>query len=262
MRVLSQPIAARGYRVLSFDFYGRGHSGSPLGDVRHNHLLLAAQTAELLKVLEERNIITHEQAASYHVVALSLGGSVSVVHTSEFPDRIKTLTLLAPAGLTFEVPSMSRIATIPFIGPLLQATNLGRVLMDRRVPGAFVDPEHADVVSVVKEFKMLNHFHLSRDDFVKAFMSTLAHYPLSNTTEWYKKVGELKFPVLFIWGEEDRTIPIECLKEGQALIPRAETVILPKAGHMALNEKNSDVVKSTVKFLQTGTLKDKAAEPR
>lgn len=72
-----------------------------------------------------------------------------------------------------------------FISDLIFPTAIGRLLMDQRVPAAFIDPSiHKELI---KELTMINQYHFSRDEFIKAFSSTLANFPLTNTVYAYEK---------------------------------------------------------------------------
>ena len=55
-------------------------------------------------------------------------------------------------------------------------------------------------------------------------------------------VGKEQFPVLFIWGEKDATVPVTCLAEAKQLIPRAETLVYSDAGHCVHLEKGRETL--------------------
>jgi pimeloyl-ACP methyl ester carboxylesterase len=75
--------------------------------------LLFVQTIELLDALEQSAILPQHLAKQFHLIGLSMGGGVAVVYAAQNPERIKTLILLAPAGLPFELPLLAKCVAFP-----------------------------------------------------------------------------------------------------------------------------------------------------
>lgn len=75
-------------RVLRFDLYGRGFTDCP--NEPNSARLFASQLAELLFKLD----ITYP----VDLVGYSMGGGISLQFASCYPEKIRTLTLLAAAG--------------------------------------------------------------------------------------------------------------------------------------------------------------------
>ena len=78
---------------MTYDLYGCGFSASP--GVHYDeglyttHLLLTAQSLGWSK---------------FHLVGLSLGGGIASSFSSQFPDMVLTLSLIAPAGSSCHAP--------------------------------------------------------------------------------------------------------------------------------------------------------------
>lgn len=81
-------MAEAGFRVCTFDLFGRGYSDSP--DLPHDERLFNSQ---ILCILQ--NIGWTKSS----VIGYSLGGGIASSFASWFPNSIERLILIAPAGL-------------------------------------------------------------------------------------------------------------------------------------------------------------------
>ena len=76
-------LAALGYRVLTYDLYGRGHSAHPLG--KQDAAFFLDQLDHLLRHQEVTGKIT--------LLGFSMGGQVAAAYAAENPDRVSQLVL-------------------------------------------------------------------------------------------------------------------------------------------------------------------------
>lgn len=86
-------LILNGYQTLCYDLYGMGWSDSPR-KTSHNIQLLTTQITELLEwigVPEDQKL---------HFIGFSQGGCVSASFAKQHPHRIRSLILIAPAGLS------------------------------------------------------------------------------------------------------------------------------------------------------------------
>lgn len=103
--VFSQTAAAlvdAGYRVLLFDHFGHGFSDRPVAEYDADFFDL--QMIEVLDALGLRDPV--------NIGALSMGGVIAADFTARHPERVKTLTLFAPAGLRLVNDSDSALVSL------------------------------------------------------------------------------------------------------------------------------------------------------
>ncbi len=100
---------------------------------------------------------------------------------------------------------MFRLVFIPYFGEFLQLTELGkkiaRALLETRIPKAFVNP--LNFTGIIRPLKMLMFYHLSKDGFMDAFLSSMRNFKLHDLAPVYDK-GEfdleiLKIPLLILY---------------------------------------------------------------
>ncbi|KAK4218869.1 alpha/beta-hydrolase [Rhypophila decipiens] len=91
---LGEGLVRRGYRVMMFDLYGRGWSDNPT-DVPHDEQLYVSQIMFALASSQ----LSWTGSSALHLFGYSLGGGLAISFARYFPDMLKSLSLLAPAGL-------------------------------------------------------------------------------------------------------------------------------------------------------------------
>jgi pimeloyl-ACP methyl ester carboxylesterase len=64
-----------------------------------------------------------------------------------------------------------------------------------------------------------------------------------------RHLDRLTMPVLIVWGEQDKIIPVGQVPHWKAKIPQAEVLIVPGAGHIAYLDK-PETVAAIARFLK------------
>ncbi len=100
------PLTEAGYRVLAYDNFGRGLSSRP--DAVYDAELFDRQLAGLLEALNVNRRID--------LVGYSMGGAIATVFTARHPDLVRSLTLIAPAGLGVAANENVEMLKRPLIG--------------------------------------------------------------------------------------------------------------------------------------------------
>lgn len=83
------PYLARFYRVICPDLRGLGKS-RPLADP-------AASISMAAYIDDLESVADHAGAETFHLVGESIGGAITLIFAAERPDRVRTLSVLAPA---------------------------------------------------------------------------------------------------------------------------------------------------------------------
>lgn len=95
-------LAAKGYRVMLFDLFGRGWSDTPdPEEVDYDERLFVSQ---ILLVLASSEVSWAGNAVAggnggFHLIGYSFGGGLAANFASWFPHLVRSLVLVAPSGL-------------------------------------------------------------------------------------------------------------------------------------------------------------------
>ena len=89
----------QGFRVLTYDHYGRGYSSRPKVDYTKEFYISTLN--ELLNILKINQKI--------HLIGYSMGGPIVGYFANEYEDRVSSVNFIAPAGYMFETQSRMNI---------------------------------------------------------------------------------------------------------------------------------------------------------
>ena len=104
---MAKGLAALGYRVLTYDLYGRGYSDRPPG--LQDRAFFLSQLEELLEDQEVEDDFT--------LLGYSMGGAIATAFASAHPGRVRGLILLASAGFGGSPGRLTRlIRQVPLLG--------------------------------------------------------------------------------------------------------------------------------------------------
>jgi pimeloyl-ACP methyl ester carboxylesterase len=82
-----------------------------------------------------------------------------------------------------------------------------------------------------------------------AFYRHIAQMDSRYTDEIEPLYGKLRCPVMILWGEQDRWIPIERGRELAVRIPTATLRCVPDAGHLVQEDAPEAIVAALLGFL-------------
>ncbi len=213
--LFNQPALAESQRVIALDLPGHGRSSKEIG---------GGGLDELSRTLGAfLDALAIERA---HLAGHSMGGALALLYALQRPERVASLSLLAPAGLGPDV-------NMDFIEGFIGAGR--RKEMKAVLQLLVADPElvSRDMVEDVLKFKRL--------DGVEPALRRLADslFPGGRQqTIPAEELGRLAVPALVIWGRLDQILPptqSELLPEGVALH------LLEGIGHMPHMEAANEV---------------------
>lgn len=213
--MFNQPALAEDRPVYALDLPGHGASSKDVGggDVA----ALAAAVRDCLDALGLQHV---------HAVGHSLGGAVALALALDDPDRIRSLTLIAGAGLGPDING-------DFIAGFIQA---GRRKQLKPVLELLVnDPSliSRDMIEDVLKYKRLDGANAALERIAGAnFVGG------RQTQSFADRLADLTPPAQVIWGREDRILPARHAEGLPATIP---VHVLADAGHMVHMEKAGEV---------------------
>jgi len=227
-----------GYRVLVYDHFGRGFSERPSTDYDAQLYVRA-----LKELLDYQNL-----SQPVHLVGYSMGGAILGHFAQIYPDRVKTMSLIAPAGFMTEQPATSSLVNIPLIGEWL-----GHMFADNMLVSDITETEMANIDDPFAiprgEFIIKVGKQMQYSGFVESLVSTLRNFNLFNALESFELVGKLGIPTLAIWGTDDATVPFMGSEKLLEVIPHTQLVVIDDGGHNITYMQPSIVGPAIVEFL-------------
>jgi pimeloyl-ACP methyl ester carboxylesterase len=222
---------AQHHRVVALDLKGFGYSARPAG----GDYSLTAQ-AELVRACMDHLGIDRATVAGH-----SMGGDVAVRFVTRCPERVSRLILIDAATDKdrHRAARFNRLGR-PFL-PLLAMLTYHRPGFQKRAlrfiahDPAFVTPETLD-----------GHFRPMR---MKGHLRAMGAQMAAHRRDEPVDVTAIQQPTLILWGEHDRVIPLERGEELARLIPNAQLVVVPSAGHVPLEEQPDYCNRALLTFL-------------
>lgn len=208
--MFNQDALAADRAVFTMELPGHGGSSKDVGDGG-----LAVLTGAVLAVMEQTG------AGHVHLVGHSLGGAVCLQVALDHPERVASLTLVAPAGLGPEING-SYIAGFVAAQRRKEMTPLAAQL--------FGDP------SIVSRRMVEDLLRSKRIDGVEAALGCIARQQFDGDRQKLdlaSRAGDLDVPVQLVWGTRDAIIPAA----HAANLEGAEVHLLEGAGHMPMMEQ-------------------------
>jgi pimeloyl-ACP methyl ester carboxylesterase len=230
---LYQRLADSGFRVIRYDYYGRGWSDRP--DTEYDQELFVRQLAGLLDSLG----IT----APVDLAGLSFGAAITTSFVDRHPDRVRSLLYFDPVFNTGRpLPPEERSAWawnvhMVFRGGSEDMANGQR--FDFLHPDRFPD--------WVARYRIQQQFEGTRES-LRRTRAAIAVAP--HQEELLRKIGASDRPVLIVWGREDRVAPFETSPDLLRTIPRATFVPVDSAAHLPHLERPAAVIPEVVRFLR------------
>lgn len=222
------PELARDHRVIALDLMGFGWSDRPEGDYSPQ-----AQ-AELVLALLDRL-----QVGEFDLAGHSWGCSVALALALSAPQRVRRLALYDAWVFSDQLPTFFHWSRAPGIGEALFALFYNERPAEK-LELAFFDPEVVPE-SLVEEVERA----LSRPGTRAAALQAVRGQRFE---EMEGRYGEIRKPVLLLWGREDAVSPVSVGERLQQLLPDARLVIYPRAGHFPMIEAAAASNRDLVRF--------------
>jgi 4,5:9,10-diseco-3-hydroxy-5,9,17-trioxoandrosta-1(10),2-diene-4-oate hydrolase len=217
------PELARTHRVLALSLPGHGDSAPAVGGYAPGRDL-APFVASFLDTLG---------VGPLDVVGNSVGGAVALRLALADPARVRTLTLVASAGLGREVNPLLALAAQPVLGEL--AILLSRVpggdLLRTTMSAAML---FAQPWRVPPEFVTEAHAHGCRAGQLEAATAMArALFDVNGQREvLLDELHTLTMPTLVVWGACDYVLPAYQAQSAVDRVPAGRLSLFPDCGHL------------------------------
>ena len=228
-------LAGMGYRVLTFDLYGRGYSARPGG----------AQTLDFF-LNQLRALLRHQNVGGPLVlVGFSMGAQIATAFAAEEGPRVSDLVLVAPLGLERKKREAFDSWTAPVIGDWLTRIAGGWTLRRELV-------EHEQTATVIPDFEERQAAETRTRGFLPALLSSRRNVLAQSSREDHLHIQQLGTRVLAIWGMVDPVVPISAMGTLAELNPDAQHVQISGAAHSLLQTHPAQVGEALRNFLMPG----------
>jgi pimeloyl-ACP methyl ester carboxylesterase len=214
-------LAEAGFRVLALDLLGYGYSGKP----RDGAYTIESQAQMVIGFLKALGI---ERVG---LVGSSYGGAVAATCALDYPDIVKQLVLVGAVSNNDPTKyPLLRLFGMPVVGDIVSPLLIGsRSLLRRRMKRVY--DRHS---LMLDEHRVeARHQPLRAAATQRAIIRTARRW---NAERIDREAHLLKQPVLLIWGDNDRDVP---LRNGEHLnreIPGSRLVVFRNCGHLPQDE--------------------------
>ncbi|UFS69399.1 alpha/beta hydrolase [Geomonas sp. RF6] len=229
------------YTVYLVDLLGSGESSKPRGA----DYSIQAHANRLLDFIEREGV------AGIVPVGHSLGGAVVLVAAIEAMRQgrerlFPAMVVMAGPGFIQRLPLMAEVFQLPLAGPLFVALYAPDIWVKVGLRAAYHDSRLVDREHVRR------YAPCYRDrDSKRALVATCRQLVPPDCEELTRCYGDLRLPVLLLWGRHDHIVP---LSQGQRLvqaIPGSRLEVLEDCGHNPQEEKPAETFRVIDSFVRT-----------
>lgn len=175
------------------------------------------------------DFIERQKLGKIHLVGTSLGGWIAAELAVRNQAQIKTLTLVAPAGIHLEgVPKGDIFLWTP--EQMVRNLVVNQALADQMLAMPVSDAE--------QRVALQNSFTMAK----------LSWQPRLYNPHLKKWLHRITVPTQILWGDQDKVIPTPYGKAYQALIPGSRLQTFADCGHVPQIEKRDEFVAAIADF--------------
>ena len=209
------------YRLIVPDLAGHGDTPVPKGEDYN----LIRQAERLNQLMANLNI------RKFHIAGNSMGGAISAIYASLYPQQVSSLTLIDAAGVDAPNQSEYMAALAEGKNPLIATDEASfEFRMDFVMSKA---PPLPWPLRPALMRKTLARQQLNED----IFEDMMATRKQLEDTGFEARLSEaVTMPTLIIWGDEDRVLDVSAAEVFKQKIPHAQVKIYEGIGHLPMVE--------------------------
>lgn len=244
LRAWEQNIAeiSQSARVIAIDLPGYGKSSKE----PHSGMMTyyAGVINELVKELKLENVI---------LAGHSMGGQISITASLLYPEMVKGLILVAPAGFEkFDKGQRQWFRDVMTLDGVRLTT--ADAIVTNLTSNFYRMPNQAEFM--IKDRLAMR----DAEDFIPYCYAVVQSVNGMVDEPVLKYLKDVKAPTLIVFGKHDNLIPNRFLNPGptsdiaqvgHSLIPNSKLVIIPKGGHFVMFEKAETFNQEAIQFIKT-----------
>ncbi len=219
------------YRVIAIDLPGHGYSGRP----ENFDYTIEEQAVAIDLFMDAIGI------ESAHFMAFSMGSNYVLRLAMTHPYRMGRIILLAPGGMSHEMPLMIKLLDSSLFGAVA-AMLYGVRTVENVLTECYFDLAQTLNEDVVTEYYKTISDQQSR----RAVRASLHNF---DDADVMSKLRMLEMPILMIQGSEDKWRTSEHIELYHAAISSAGYTQVRNAGHLVHEEKPDKIIAATLEFI-------------
>jgi pimeloyl-ACP methyl ester carboxylesterase len=178
----------------------------------------------------------------YAIAGNSLGGSIAWNQALTYPDKVKQLILVNAGGYPKKNEKGNigfKLASMPVIGDVLVKFT-PRALIRKSIEDVYSDKSKVNDVMVQRYYDLL-----LREGNRQATLDIFKQRKFGGSEE----IKSIQTPTLIIWGEDDQLIDVSNAYLFEKDIRNSQLVIIPKTGHVPMEENSKAFLQALTKFI-------------
>jgi pimeloyl-ACP methyl ester carboxylesterase len=230
------------YTLYILDLLGSGESAKP----RRADYTIRAHSLRLLDFLE------HKGLSQVTLIGHSMGGAVVLLAAIEAQQTqreslLKSVVVVAGPGYLQSLPLIARVFRLPLAGPLFISLYAPTAWVKVGLRAAYHDQRLVDSEHVARYAPCYQDREARR-----ALVATCRQLVPPDCDAISACYGELRVPMLLLWGRQDRIVPLSQGERLEKAIPGARLVVLEECGHNPQEEKAAETFAIMESFLRQG----------
>ncbi|BAB05998.1 alpha/beta hydrolase [Halalkalibacterium halodurans] len=226
------PLLAKRGRVISVDLPGFGRSGKGR-TFTYSFQCYAELMVALMRKLNVSKVT---------FVGHSMGGQVALYVAKWKPHLVKRLVLLSSSGYLQRVKRpFYFLSYIPFLRQMVkwyvQRQDVTKALQQVVYNKGIVNNEAVEMYRLP----------LADETFYDALLCLMRQREGDLPKEELRKIHH---PVLLLWGEQDRVIPVKIGQRLASDLPNASLIVYKNTGHLLPEERPKEIMKAIDRFIR------------
>ncbi len=220
-----------GYKVVLYDLWGRGLSDRPRVDLKIE--VFRNQLNDLIQFIDSNKV---------SLIGSSFGCVIASDYTLNYPNKVKKLVFVGPAGWPSEENTPSSLINVPVLSQTVFHF-FGQKILKPKVENYLYDKKNHNWA--------VDHWekYAGYAGYTRSALSTLKNSPVIDYLNGWKEIGKQEKPILFIWGENDVSFPFSNTKKVEKLIPNSKIIGIKNAAHWVNIEKPELVNNEIIAYL-------------